>query len=269
MAYHLTKRRKKKFKLAHTKNIALILMIADQKGFFYDHGLDIEYIEVPHALKGMELLLEEKVDASVLVEINFAYLGYYSPKKPVKAFASLEKRTADDLLVHGKNVQPEDIRGKTIGFTPRTTSHSFITKFLEHHDIPKRDVTLKPYNPLAIPNAFIRGEIDAASLWQPNTYNTIIAMKELGRPYTHFKNTGFHTSEVILGTHKSTLVKNSDQIKRLLKTLKEAEDFLVNNPETAHKIIAEKMKISGPKSKISSNKSSQDWHQSARHTLKT
>lgn len=105
---------------------------------------------------------------------------------------------------------------------------------------------LKPYNPLAIPNAFIRGEIDAASLWQPNTYNTIIAMKELGRPYTHFKNTGFHTSEVILGTHKSTLVKNSDQIKRLLKTLKEAEDFLVNNPETAHKIIAEKMKISGP-----------------------
>lgn len=112
MAYHLTKRRKKKFKLAHTKNIALILMIADQKGFFYDHGLDIEYIEVPHALKGMELLLEEKVDASVLVEINFAYLGYYSPKKPVKAFASLEKEQPTIYWFTEKTCNPKTLEEK-------------------------------------------------------------------------------------------------------------------------------------------------------------
>ncbi len=244
MAHYLSKKRKKSLTLATTRDIALILMLAEQKGFFFENNISIKIIPVTYARKGMEMLISGEVDMATLVETNVAYLGYLAPKTPFKCFASIEKRTADNILIRQDNAQPQDIVGKTVGFMPRTTSHSFLMNFLSHNNIPKKCITLKPLSPQAMPNAFIRGEVDAISVWHPYADNTKISMEELGLPYTHFGNTGFYKSEVVIGASKALLVKNKNNIMRFLKALREAEGFMNENPQMAYNILAEKMKIS-------------------------
>ncbi len=245
MAHYLSKRSQKKLKLARTKDLALLLLIAEQKGFFYDQGVEIEYVEVPYARKAMELLLAGQVDIATMVETNFAYLGYERPKIPFKAFTSVEKRTADNFILRGKDQSAKDLPGKKIGFTPRTTSHTFLVQFLKEQNINKGDIEIKPMSPQAMPNALMRGEIDGMSLWQPYMNNTMVAMDELDLPYTFFRNSGAHVSEVVLVASKTFLIKQRELLKGFLVSLKEAEGFLRKSPDMAFRILAEVMKLSG------------------------
>ena len=197
----------------------------------------------------MEMLLEDKVDCAVLVETNVAYLGFLKPKVPIKCFASVETRTADNILLRhdaADEKTPQDLIGKTVGFMPRTTSHGFLMKFLEHHGIDKRDIELKTISPQAMPNALIRGDVDAISCWQPYTHNTILAMKELGQNYTLFRNTGFFVSEVVIAARKPFLVKNEGGVQSFLKALRDAENFIKDNPEESADILSTILKLSGP-----------------------
>lgn len=246
MAHFSQKHRKKSFSLGTPKSTALLLWVAEQKGFFSDHDVNLNIITVPHSRKAMELLLDGQLDSFMAMETNIAYLGYIKPKIPVKCLFSLEKRTSDCLLAGKKDISPESIIGQTIGFTPRTTSHTFLMRFLQHHNIHKHDIKLKPLSPQAIPSALMREEIYAASMWHPHTNNTVIAMEELGLNYTYFPNTGFHQSEVVFATTKTNIVKHQDFICRIVKALKDAEDFLNSDRERAYKILAECMNVSGP-----------------------
>ncbi len=243
MGHYLARHKKKKLKVARTRDLALLLLIAEQQGFFSDLGVRVEYVEVPYARKGMELLVEGKVDMAVMAEIVFAYMGFYQTKEPIKTIASVEKRNADNILVRGENITPQEFKGKRIGFTPRTTSHGFLTLFLKKHGLSKKDVILKPLSPQAMPNALIRGDIDAMSLWQPHINNTLISMDELGLPYTHFQNSGFYTSEVTLAATRSLLVKNKHMVSNFLKGLQEAERYFKANPDQAHKSLITKMRV--------------------------
>lgn len=245
MPYHLTKRRKKKIKLSINRDIAMLLTIAEQKGFFHDHELNFEYIDTPYAYLSMQMLMNGEADIATMVEVNFAYLGFMKPKTPIKSFLSVEQRTADNFIIRKANASPHALIGCTVGFTPRSTSHSALSKFLALHDIEKRQIQMKPYSPQALPNALIRGEVDAISAWQPHIYHTLVALEELDIPHTYFENDGFYVGEVVLAAQKQFMVKYPEHIKNMLCALKQAEQFLQENPQVGLSILAEKMKISG------------------------
>lgn len=243
MAFYLKKHKKKRIRIARTRDLALLLLFAEQQGYFADAGLDIEYVETPYGRLAMEWMIEGKADMGIYAEFVFAYLGFYNPKLPMKAIASVERRSPDNIIMRWENGVPSDLIGKKIGFAPRTTSHSFLLLFLKEHGIDKRQVKLKGLSPQAIPDAFIRGDIDAMSLWQPYAYNTLLSMKELGLPYTHFKNSGLYQSDVVLAATKSLLATNGHAVKKILECLQQAEQFCRDNPQAFQKALLSKMRI--------------------------
>lgn len=244
MAFYLKKHKKKRIRIARTRDLALLLLFAEQQGYFADAGLDIEYIDVPYARKCMELMVEGKADMGIFAEIIFAYLGFYESKYPIKSIASLERRTADNIVMRWKNGAPADLIGKKVGFVPRTTSHSFLLLFLKKHGIDKGAINLKPMSPQALPNALIRGDVDAISVWQPHIYHTITSMQELGVAYTHFKNSNLYTSEVVFAATKSLLATNGHAVKKILECLQQAEQFCRDNPQAFQQALLSKMRIS-------------------------
>lgn len=250
MARYLRKRtNKKRFSIGLPGDTCLLVRVAEQKGFFNDHNLQLKLHVMYTGLKAMEMMLEDKADCAVLVETNVAYLGFMKPKVPVKCFASIETRTADNILFRhdlGREATPEDLKGKSMGLMPRTTSHGFLMKFLEHYGLDKTDLDLKTISPQAMPNALIRGEVDAISCWQPYTHNTILAMNDLGYNYTLFPNTGFFVSEVVIAAPKPFLVKNEQGIRAFIQALKDTEVFMQENPEETAQILAGVLKLSGP-----------------------
>ena len=225
---------------------ALLFSIAQEKGLFFDHKVHINLNTVHYSRKSMEQMIDGELDSAYLVEINVAYLGYLNSKIPIKCIASLEQRSSDNLIFRhkdGENPTPDDLWGKTIGFMPRTTSHGFLMRFLEKNNIPKHAVKLKALTPQAMPNALLRGEVDAISVWEIFTQNTIIAMRELGISYTRFKNDGIYKSEVVLAVTKPFLIKNRNTCKRIILSLKDAEIYLTNNPDKAKILLLNKIGI--------------------------
>lgn len=244
MAFYLKKHKKKRIRIARTRDLALLFLFAEQQGYFSDAGLEIEYVEASYGRLAMEWMVEGKVDMGIFAEFIFAYLAFYKPERPMKAIASVESRSPDNILMRWANGVPSDLIGKKIGFAPRTTSHSFLLLFLKQHGIDKQRVRLKALTPQALPDAFIRGDVDVMSLWQPYIHNTRASMEELGLPYTHFKNSGLYKSEVVLAATKALLATNGHAVKQILKCLKQAEGFAHANPKAFHQALLSKMRIS-------------------------
>lgn len=248
MAFYLKRKTSPGLSLATTKDLSFLLWIADQKGFFTDEKIRVRFKTVPYAYKAMELLMEGQIDCSVMVETNVAYLGYLKPKIPIKCFASIEQRIADNIILRhaeGEKPTPADLKGKRVGFKARTTSHSFLFNFLEHYGISRGDIELKDISPQVMASALIRGEVDAISCWQPFVHNAVVSMKELGIPCTVFPNTGFYASEVTLATTKPFLVKNRELLRNLLKAIGKAENYMKTNREDVMPLLIQKMRIQG------------------------
>ena len=243
MAYFLRRHKKKKIRIARTRDLAVLFLFAEQQGYFADAGLDIEYVDAPYGRLAMEFMVEGKADMGVFAEFVLSYLGFYNPKNPMKVIASVEQRKPDNIIMRWKDGVPSDLLGKRVGFAPRTTSHSFLFLFMRQHGIDKRRVKLKDMSPQAMPDAFVRGDIDAMSLWQPHAYNTMRAMEELGLPYTHFKNSGLYKSEVVLAASKQLIATNRHAMEQILICLKQAEGYAVANPEAFRKALMGKMHI--------------------------
>lgn len=248
MAYHLSKERKNPIiRTTHTKSAAILFHIAQTKGFFYDRGVKINTQFIPAANLSMDFITSNQIDLAYLMEINIAYLGYLDPQIPIKCIASVEKRYADSIVMRhsqGETPTPQDLRGKTIGFAPRTTSHGFLVNFLRAHNIPKQDIKLKALNPQTIPNALIRGDVDAISIWYAHSRSAIVSMHELGLHWTQFHNDGIYESEVVLAVTKPFLVKHRKTCRSFILALQDAERYIKENPHILSEIISGNLRIS-------------------------
>lgn len=247
MAYHLSKERKNPvIRTGRSKSVAMLMHIAQEKGFFYDRGVKIQMKPVPFARHSMELMINGQMDLAYLMEINIAYLGYLNPPVPIKCIASIEKRYADSIVLrHDKDETPtpQALRGKTIGFTPRTTSHGFLVNFLRTHNIQKQDIKLKAITPQALPDALIRGDVDAISVWHAHTQNAIVSMHELGLHWTQFHNDGIYESEVVLAVTKPFLIKHRKTCQNIILALQDAERYVKENPHEIYDLICKDILI--------------------------
>lgn len=243
MAYHLNKKRGRPLTVSMTNNTGPLLWIARQKGFLHECGIEIDIRFVHYSAKNVELLLKDQIDIVAIVETNVAYLGFINSKFPVKCFASMLGRYTDEILLRQKNARPGDVRGKTIGFMPRTSSHTYLRKFLDRHEIRKSEITLKAGNPQTLPDMLVRGDIDAISCWKPYTLYARYGMNELGIEYTVFENKALNKDKVVLAAKKSFLIRNEEKIRRMLYALRKAEHFCFEYPDEAIALCAQKMKV--------------------------
>lgn len=246
MTYYLGKRNENRLSITITKGLSALLWIAEQKGMFSDLGLKVSFKIVPYARKSLDLLVDGEVDCAALVETNVAYLGYLKPKIPVKCFAAIESRTGDNILLRSRaagSARPQDLSGCRIGFMPRTTSHSFLNRFLDFYRIAKKDIVLRPVSPQLMGDVMANGEVDAVSCWMGYTFHTMSRLDRQGIPYTRFKNDGLFKSEVVLAAQKPCLVKKRKQIESLLKSLDAAKQYLSGHKQELVPVLGNRWNI--------------------------
>jgi NitT/TauT family transport system substrate-binding protein len=243
MAHYLKRKRQKAKIVTTTSNTGMLLWVADQKGFLSDFDVSLKLRNVPYNHKGLELLLSGEADIASLVETNVTFLGLEKGKLPVKCFASIMGRYSNELLLRSENASEADIKGKTIGFTPRSSAQTHILWFLKANNLSKSDIKLKALSPQALPDALARGDIDAMCCWKPYTLYARIALNDLGIPYTALGNKA-PKDQVVLAANKTFLIENEAMVRGLLCALKEAEKFCLANKDETIAIFAERMKVS-------------------------
>lgn len=227
----------KKIYFSTSRNIWCSLgLIANEKNYFKEEGLDVEVKYLDAGRYCLDALVSKSVDFATIVEVNIAYYGYTGDKS-VEIIASLVNATASGIVARKSSGihSPEDLKGKKLALSPGTTSDIYANWFLEKHGMTASDVNLVKIQPQAVVGAVTSGSVDAASTWDPHIYNI---KKILGDDILDFRAPEVYTGYLNLAIRKDWGKENAATVESFLKALKKAEKFVQENTAEAQEIIS-------------------------------
>ena len=157
----------------------LPLTIAEQKGYFKDEGLDVEFLDFPGGAKALQALIGGSVDV-----VSGAYehtISQQAKGQNIEALVLEGKYSAIVLLLPKAKAaaykSPKDLKGMKIGVTaPGSSTNMFVNILLAKEGLKPDDVSIIGVGTGAGAVAIMkRGEIDALSNLDP-----VISLLETG-----------------------------------------------------------------------------------------
>jgi ABC-type nitrate/sulfonate/bicarbonate transport system substrate-binding protein len=222
------------------KNVAMLPLIAESKGFFAQAGLDAKRQDLQTGKLAMDALNSGKLDIGILVDTNIAF-GKFQPMK-LKVVAVMSEKT-DDAIVARKDKGITDAKqlvGKKIGVTLGTTSHAMAVDYLQKNNIALNSVTFVNQPPPALQAALIKGDIDAAALWQPSRFNAKATLQDNA---LELKATPPHKVYALVVVREDYAQQHKTEISQFLKALIQAEKYTKQNQQEAQSILSEQVGI--------------------------
>jgi len=216
--------------------------VAESKGFFKKHKINLTIREFDSGRNALETMLKDKsINISTVAQTPVVFNSFKSEPYVIVAAMAHSLDYIKVLARKDRGIKsPNDLKGKKIGATVRSTGHYFLESFLSNYDLSLKDVDLKDVNASQLKAKFLAGELDAITTWEPYIYDVQTVMNEdqlilLISP-TPFRKDFFFT------VSKTYAKEKSEDIKRFLKALIEAENYIRQNPKQAQEIVAKRLK---------------------------
>ena len=128
----------------------------------------------------------------------------------------------------------EDLKGKKIGITRKSSGEFYLGRFLTFNNLSITDVEVFDLKPSEIREAIANGDIDAALTWEPNIYKI---EKILGDKTVIWPGQSGQDLYFLLITMEDWLKSHSSEAKRLLNAFIQAGQFVKNNEKEAKEIL--------------------------------
>lgn len=222
------------------KPTTVLFFIAENQSYFKDVGLDVEIKDYRSGKRALiEGLFAREVDiintAGVPVVINSFERNDFS------IFATATTADSWQRIIARKDsgiVNPSDLQGKKVATQKSSAVHFFLHLFLINNGLSESDIELSFKKAEKLPAALASGEIDAFSMREPFISE---AANLLGDNAIIFSEEGIflHTDNAV--SLNSFIEKNPSIIKKILRALIKAEEFVKNNNEQAKKIVTERI----------------------------
>lgn len=225
-------------------------IIAEEKGFFKDEGLDVEnkLMNGPDENAPLVASGEAKICfGSVYNNISVAANGV-----KVKVVAPLANAAGTQAVVAGKNVainSPKDLEGKKIGMTNGAGVLIAVRNMCEATgtDINKiQFVNLQASDQLA---SLEKGDIDAMAAWEPWVGKAVAqGGKELFNG-THSYLPGAEGDVHWIDFYMTVQVQDSflkshpETVEKVLRALHKATDYINEHPEESAEIISKRINV--------------------------
>jgi len=211
-----------------------LTFIAEDRHFFAANGIKIAQKDYDTGLTAIVGLLNN--------EIDFARAGEY----PVvgKAFENTRisiivshSRSFNQYVVArvDKGIRNEaDLKGKRVGLPRRAIPEFYLGRFLDLHGMSIGDVILTDLTPKQTVPAIANGTVDAVVVWEP--YVSQIRERLTNRIVRWSVHSGQAQYSVLVGRNE-WLTRHQNLVKQLLKSLMQAEEYVVQHPSEAMTIL--------------------------------
>jgi len=224
----------------HTPYSGLIA-IADERGFFKDHGVEVILKEYSSGLECLKAMYDGEVDLATVADIAFAgRIGRDSHPRVVSSIGL----TVGNLVVARKDrgiTRPADLKGKRVGYSPNTTSDYFLHAFVLANHISPADITRVSIPPARQVEAVLTGEVDAISAFEVNAFT---AKQRLGENAVSWETQNSVAYHWLLATRQDTATRIPEPIKGLLRALLDAKAFVLIHQDEAKRILSNKWGLS-------------------------
>jgi NitT/TauT family transport system substrate-binding protein len=216
-----------------------LIYIAEEKGFFSANGLEMVIDDShPSGAAATEWMMEGGADVSTTAEL--AIVRYAFGRKQALTIGSIDMFTHMKLIVR-KDLGIEDasdLQGKKVGVPTGTAADFKLGRFLDLHGIDSRKVTIVDTQfPQAV-DALIDGTVDAVVTWQPNV---MALVDRLGDDAGVWEVQSGQPMYGVLVTTESWVREHPDLVQRFMKSLVQAEEFLVRNEDHGGAIIRKRL----------------------------
>ena len=224
-------------RLATSKNLWCSLsVLAIEKGYFNDEGLDVQpnYLEAGRYC--MDAVISGSAEFGNVVEVNVAYLGY-TESTDVRIIGTIVESTSSAIIARKSRgiATPQDLKGKSLAYSPGTTSDVFTRRFLAKYGLKTTDVELRKLQPLAMQAAMSDKGLDAASTWQPFVYNI---RRLLGEDAVEFRDPQIYVGYENIAVRQSWANKNREAVRRFMNAISRSQKLISENPADAKSTLA-------------------------------
>ena len=215
----------------------LPLLAAKETGIFARHKLDVEI-----------LLLTSQLSAVALGAGELEYVAGVGPGSVGGTLAGIPSRAVwvvSNRILHSVVAQPEvkslqDLRGKKIGVTGLGgTTHTSLMMAIEKFGGNPREYIVVSLGPQQYLRALESKAVDAATVDPP------LLFLVLKKGFSRILDLGSVVEMPVGGltTMMKTLNSKSEQVVRIIKSLQEAKDLLLNSKERAVDFTMKVMKM--------------------------
>ncbi len=215
-----------------------VIWVAEAKQFFATENLAIQLKSYPSGKLALKGLLNKEVDLATTAETPFVFASFKN--NDLRLFTTLA--TADNeakILArtdHGIQ-QPSDLKGKIIATQKGSAVHFFLARFLTNIFLKPEDVNIVYMKAVKLPDALIKGEIDAFSMREPFIQQ---AKDSLGNKTIELAEPGIYTKTFNLVGYKNFIETDFDSLEKILLALHKTTKFMETNPDESIAIIAQK-----------------------------
>jgi len=225
---------------ATTQELSTLIWIADEKGYFRENGLNATIKAYDTGIETKDALLAGEVDVADTVDFVIANLGLEGVD--FKVLASIDTAFTNYITARkDKGIfSLSDLKDKKIGIKPGSSAEYYLGRTLIFNDLSLQDVELVAVHPPEMPDAIAQGKVDATITWHPHNYHiknilgdNAIVWSAQGKQYIYW----------VIFSKGEFVQKYPEKIKRLLKALIQAEEFVKNNDLEAKEIIARQVNL--------------------------
>ena len=215
-----------------------LIYIADEQRLFARNGLNISIKDYDSGLAAVNGMLKGEV--SIAEAAEFPFVRTVFQKEQICLIACNDK-CENDYIVGRKDrriKEVSDLRGKRIGVSLKTINEFYLGRFLGLNGIEMKDIAPVDIRPGQFVDAIAGGDVDAIIAWQP--YINQILEKEDDSVVVWPAQSGQAVYGVLVCS-RGWLTQHTDAVKRFLKALAEAEDYLVHHPDEAKAIVRKRL----------------------------
>jgi len=211
------------------------LIIADQKGYFTQAGLEVELIEPADPSLPPKLVAANKADIAISYQPQLHV--QVDQGLPLTRIGTLVSTPLNSLVVlnEGPIKSISDLKGKKVGFSVGGFEDALLKTMLETHGLTLEDVELVNVN-FSLSPSLITGQVDAVIGAFRNF--ELNQMDIEGRPGTAF----YPEEEGVPLFDELILVANNDKLDnpalgKFVNALQQATTFIVNHPDEAWELF--------------------------------
>ena len=224
------------------------LTLAEQAGLFKANGLDVETKFVPQT--GRNLALASGALNCVVTTVD-TMITWASAGLPLTQVLVLDRsRGGDGIGVRPAIGSVKDLKGKTIAVDGAGTTPYFMLAYvLRQNGLSVRDVTTSTLAPQPAAQAFVAGQFDAASTYEPY----LSQIRAVGADKGKVLVTTLDYPVVVdtLALQPDFVAKNPGVAPALVKSWFDALDMIAREPDRSYEIMGKRINQEGPAFKAS------------------
>jgi len=216
--------------------LASLVHIAEVRGYFLEEGIDVEIKGYSTGKAALAATLIGEVDMGTVADTPIVSNSFERNDFAVFVTILNSAQHSKALTRKDSNINtPLDLVGKKVATTVGTTAHYFMAVFFLLNKLDISDVEIVNLKPGEMVEAIVNGDVDAMFAWEPNILK---ATKSLGDNAIILPSDVGYEATFNLVSMNGYIENNPELIKKVIKALAKAEEFITNNREESINIIA-------------------------------